>query len=140
MAGPAGPIVTGREEIRVLRADRDGVRLPGAGDVRAIVWPGMGARHRSLHYIRLGAGESTDRWRHPGEAVYYVLRGSGWFEDGETGEHHPVREGLIVHVGAGTPYRMVAEGGLTCVGGPCPPDPHLYRGVPLPGQKGGDRP
>jgi mannose-6-phosphate isomerase-like protein (cupin superfamily) len=61
--------------------------------------------------------------------VYYVLRGTGWFEDRTTGERHPVRAGLIVHVGRGTVYTMTAGDPLVCVGGPCPPDPSLYAGI-----------
>jgi quercetin dioxygenase-like cupin family protein len=116
------------DDIRVLRVDRDSVPLRGRGEMRAIVWPGMGARHRAMHFIRLPAGETSDRWQHPGEAVYYVLRGSGWFDDRTTGERHDVRAGLIVHVGPGTAYTMTAQDPLVCIGGPCPPDPALYAG------------
>ncbi len=118
------------DEIRVLRVDRDYVPLPRPGDVRAVVWPGMGARHRSMHYVSLAAGEAGAEWQHEGEAVYYVLSGSGWFEDRATGARHEVRAGLIVHVEAGTPYAMRAREPLVCVGGPCPPDPSLYAAVP----------
>ena len=126
MAGAAGPAVSGADEIRVLRVDRDYVALPGPGEVRAIVWPGMGARHRTMHYVRLAPGEASPEWRHPGEAVYYVLSGSGWFEDRTAGTRHEVIAGLIVHVASGTAYVMTARESLACVGGPCPPDPALY--------------
>jgi quercetin dioxygenase-like cupin family protein len=130
MAGAGRAAVSGVDEIRVLRVDRDYVPLPGRGAVRAIVWPGMGARHRSMHYVCLPAGGASDEWRHRGEAVYYVLSGSGWFEDRATGARHEVRAGLIAHVEAGTPYAMRAREPLVCVGGPCPPDPSLYAAVP----------
>ena len=115
-----------RDEIQVLRVDRDSIALHGRGEVRAIVWPGMGAQHRTMHSVRLAPGETSDEWRHPGEAVYYVLTGSGWFEDRTTGARSEVRAGLIVHVESGTAYAMTAREPLTCIGGPCPPDPALY--------------
>lgn len=118
--------MTRLREIQVLRSDRDGVAIPGPGDVRALVWPGMGARHRSLHRVRLRPGASTDLWCHPGEAVYYVLAGSGWFDGGPEDGRRPVRPGLMVHVGAALPYLIVARDELVCIGGPCPPDPALY--------------
>jgi quercetin dioxygenase-like cupin family protein len=122
------PVARIPDDIRVLRLDRDSVPLRGRGDLRAIVWPGMGARHRAMHSVRLPAGETSDRWQHPGEAVYYVLRGSGWFDDRTTGERHDIRAGLIVHIGPGTAYTMTAHEPLVCIGGPCPPDPALYSG------------
>ncbi len=141
MAGAAGAVVSSADEIQVLRVDRDYVPLRGRGEVRAIVWPGMGARHRTMHHVRLAPGETSEEWRHPGEAVYYVLSGSGWFEDRTAKARHEVRAGLIVHVDAGTGYAISAREALTCVGGPCPPDPALYAEVPVrrspaPGQGG----
>lgn len=133
MADARGALVTAPGEIQVLRVDRDFVPIRGRGEVRAVVWPGMGAQHRSMHYVRLALGETSHTWRHPGEAVYYVLDGSGWFEDHTAGGRHEVSEGLIVHVSAGTSYTMTAREALTCVGGPCPPDPALYAEVPMGG-------
>lgn len=78
----------------------------------------------------LPAGGTSDEWRHLGEAAYYVLSGSGWFEDRATGARHEVRAGLIAHVAAGTPYVMRAREPLVCVGGSCSPDPSLYAAVP----------
>jgi quercetin dioxygenase-like cupin family protein len=125
--------VTDPREVQVLRVDRDYVPIPGCAELRAVVWPGMGARHRSMHYMRLEPGETSRTWRHPGEAVYYVVLGSGWFEDRTTGQCHDIRAGLIVHVDADTPYAVAAREALTCVGGPCPPDRALYAEVPMGG-------
>ena len=122
--------MSGPRESQILRVDRDYVPIGGRGEVRAIVWPGMGARHRSMHSIRLSSGESSDEWRHPGEAVYYVVAGAGWFQDLAAGLRYAVRRGHIVHVSADTPYTMIADGFLACMGGPCPPDPALYAGIP----------
>lgn len=129
--------MTAPREVQVLRVDRDYVPIPGCEELRAVVWPGMGAQHRSMHYLHLKPGETSHTWRHPGEAVYYVVLGTGWFEDHHTGERHDVRAGLIVHVDAGTPYAVTARKALTCVGGPCPPDLAVYAGVPQGGA--GDR-
>ena len=137
MAGAGGAPVTAPKEIQVLRVDRDYVPIPGCGELRAIVWPGMGAQHRSMHYLHLAAGETSHTWRHPGEAVYYVVLGSGWFEDRSAGQRREVRAGLIVHLEAGTSYAVTAWDALICVGGPCPPDSSLYAGVPRSGT--GDR-
>ena len=120
-------------EIRVLRPETDGVPLPlveGPGLMQALVWPGMGARHRSMHRIALGRDGRTALLRHPrSEAVYYVVRGTGAVVDEALGERHPIREGMMFHVTAGTPYRLAADGrDLVCVGGPCPPDADLYYG------------
>ncbi len=131
MAGAGGAPVTAPREVQVLRMGTDDVPIPGCDELRAVVWPGMGAQHRSMHYLRLEPGETSHTWRHPGEAVYYVVRGAGWFEDRAEGQRHEVRAGLIVHVDAGTSYAVTAREALTCVGGPCPPDPSLYAGVPM---------
>ena len=117
---------------QVLRSNRDFVALPlvdGPGEARAVVWPGMGARHRSMHYIALGAGARTVPQRHPdSEAVYYVINGEGAIVDLDAGTTHAVHAGSVVFMTAGTRYRIAAAraGAMTCVGGPCPPDPALY--------------
>jgi quercetin dioxygenase-like cupin family protein len=116
---------------RVLRVDRDFVTLPlvdgPSGEARAIVWPGMGARHRSMHHIRLPAGAATVPQRHPSEAVYYVIGGTGTVEDLDAGASHALRAGAFAHITPNSRYRFVAGGAeLVCVGGPCPPDSTLY--------------
>ena len=126
--------------VQVLRADRDCVSLPlteDGGEARAVVWPGVGARHRSMHYIMLPAGGRTVPHRHRGsEAVYYVIRGEGAVEDLDTGSSHPVHAGSVALITPDNGYRIVAaaHGDLTCVGGPCPPDPALYAGASTEGR------
>jgi mannose-6-phosphate isomerase-like protein (cupin superfamily) len=116
--------------VRVVDA-AGGPRLPiveGEGEARAIVWPGMGARHRSLHRITLAEGARTTALRHPMEAVYYVVEGSASVVDAENGSRQGLVEGAMVHIGPDTPYRFEASAGVVeLVGGPCPPDPDLYR-------------
>jgi mannose-6-phosphate isomerase-like protein (cupin superfamily) len=117
---------------RVLRVDRDFVHLPivegTRGEARAVVWPGMGARHRSMHYVALPGGAATVALRHPSEAVYYVIRGHGTIIDLDTGASHPLRPGAFALITPDNGHRFTAATGseLVFVGGPCPPDPALY--------------
>lgn len=115
---------------QVLRVEPDGRPLAiieGGGDARAVVWPGMGARHRSMHYLALPAGARTRPLRHAhAEAVYYIIRGEGEMEDLDARSVHPVGPGAFVFVTVACRYRITARTALTCVGGPCPPDPTLY--------------
>lgn len=123
--------------IQVRRLHLDDVTLPltegGAGTVRALVWPGMGARHRTMHHVTLQAGARTVPHHHAAsEAVYYVLRGHGAVEDLNLDTQHVVGPGSFVLITPGTGYRIAAAADreLVCVGGPCPPDPRLYAAQP----------
>ena len=101
--------------------------VDGDGEARAVVWPGMGARARSLHHLWLGAGARTVALAHPCEAVYYVVDGAGSVTDANGGETQTLRVGSMFHVDPGTPY--VAEAGaagMELVGGPAPADPAQY--------------
>ena len=116
--------------VRVLSADDACPTLPiidGEGTARAVVWPGSGAQHRSMHLISLPAGGSTIPMRHEMEAVYYVVSGSGLVVDTDDGTENPLIEGSMVHVEPGTGYRLrAADTAMEVLGGPCPPDPALY--------------
>jgi mannose-6-phosphate isomerase-like protein (cupin superfamily) len=104
--------------------------VAGEGTARAVIWPGMGAKLRSMHRISLGGGSRTTPLTHPSDAVYYVIAGGGEAVDGETGDAGALVEGSMVHVDAGTPYELVAGAeGMELVGGPCPADPRLYEGA-----------
>jgi mannose-6-phosphate isomerase-like protein (cupin superfamily) len=115
-------------ELQVLDAE-SGPELPiveGAGSARAIVWPGTGARLRSMHRIRLEAGAGTVPLTHPSDAVYYVIAGAGSVEE-PGGDGRPLELGSMAHVDAGTTYRFRAgDAGLDLIGGPAPADPALY--------------
>jgi len=119
------------ESVQVLGADASCPELPivdGPGFARAVVWPGTGAEHRSMHRISLGGGGRTVALRHPMEAVYYVIQGEGAVLDPDQGSEQPVAEGAMVLVECNTAYLFRAgAGGLEVLGGPCPPDPALYR-------------
>jgi len=116
-------------EIRILDGSA-GPELPivrGEGVARAVIWPGIGARSRSLHRIWLAGGASTVELVHPSDAVYYVIEGDGWVSDGVGDERHEVRGGSMFHVDAGTAYSILAgDGGMQLVGGPAPADDRLY--------------
>jgi len=105
---------------------KDGV----SGKVTAAVWPGIGAKWRSMVSFILSAEASTVSLWHEGESVYYVWSGSGYVSGDDVGGELPLKEGSIVHVGGGTAYRFVAGvSGLEFIGGPCPPDPAWYTGL-----------
>jgi quercetin dioxygenase-like cupin family protein len=116
-AGPSCP------ELALVDGDGD-------GSARAVVWPGMGAKHRSLHRITLGAGARTVEQLHPMEAVYYVIGGSADAVDPSDGSRQELVPGSFVHIDPATRYAFEAgPAGAELVGGPCPPDPALYVGM-----------
>lgn len=117
--------------ITVVRLDRDALDLPlaaGGGHARALLWPGMGARERSLCYFDLPEGFASAELRHPHEAVYYVALGEGRVVDVESSTAHPVRAGQMIYVTPNQGYRL--GGPAVFVGGPCPPDPALFGEAP----------
>jgi quercetin dioxygenase-like cupin family protein len=101
----------------------------GDGSAHAVVWPGVDARLRSMHCLRLSAGASTIELSHPSDAVYYVVRGGGWVSEPTSGSasREVLREGSMFHVDAGTSYVIAAgEESIELVGGPSPADDSLY--------------
>jgi len=101
--------------------------VAGAGRAHAVVWPGMGARLRSIHRIDLQASARTIPMCHPSEAVYYVIEGSGEALEIGDGTAQPLRAGSMAHIDAGTTYAFAGgDHGMSLVGGPSPPDPALY--------------
>lgn len=99
----------------------------GGGVARALIWPGMGSRYRTFHHFLLYRDQRSVIHCHRGaEAVYYVIAGSGWVEDLDLQERQPVAAGQMFHITPGTRYRMVPKGSIELIGGPCPPDPHIY--------------
>jgi quercetin dioxygenase-like cupin family protein len=122
-----GPAATPR--VQVLDSDSGPpiAIVASGGSARAIVWPGMGGELRSLHRIELEPGGETVELEHPGEAVYYVVRGAGDALDGSDRSAKPLVEGAMAHVEAGTSYRFRAgDAGIELVGGPAPADSRLY--------------
>ena len=100
--------------------------IAARGRAWAVIWPGMGARSRSLHRVSLARSGATLWLRHPMEAVYYVLAGSGGVENA-AGARYALVEGSMVHVAPHGGYRFEAgDPGLEFIGGPCAVDPALY--------------
>jgi len=127
--------------IQVLSLRGSGLEVPiveGAeGSARAVIWPGTGAVARSIALITLPASSRTLRLEHPGEAVYYVSRGTGSVVGDQPIAEDALVEGSILHVAARTGYRVVADiDGLEFFGGPCPADPALYETHGLPDESG----
>ncbi len=132
-------------KVAIFRVDRDYILLPlteTAGEARAVVWPGVQARHRSMHYLVLPGGARTKPQRHAdSEAVYYVIRGEGKVDDLDDGSSHAVGPGSVIFITPRNGYRIAAASGseLVFIGGPCPPDPALYAGEPTRGAPIRDR-
>jgi mannose-6-phosphate isomerase-like protein (cupin superfamily) len=101
--------------------------VQGGGNSRVVIWPGDGAKYRSLQLLTLEPGAATIALRHPSDCVYYVISGSGAVHDITSGEQFAVSEGSMVHIDRGDEYTIAAgEQAMQLVGGPCPPDDALY--------------
>lgn len=97
----------------------------GAGEAYVVVGPHSGATYRTMAVVRLPAAAETVTLTHPGEAVWYVVRGAGVVRP-EQGEELELDEGAMVHVEPGAAYSLAAgDDGLEVLGGPAPPDPDL---------------
>lgn len=116
--------------VQVVRGSGNSVSLPlvaSGGEAVAVVWPGVGSQHRSLHRVLLHPDGYTVDLRHPSESVYYVRSGSATVVDADSGEQQSLVEGSMVHVDPSTAHRFEAgASGAEIVGGPCPPDPSIY--------------
>ena len=116
--------------VRVLESGNDCPELPiveHGGTARAIVWPGVGALHRSMHLVRLDGGGRTKPLSHPSDAVYHLCEGSATVTDPDRGESFEIGVGAMLHIDAATTYRIqAAADGALLIGGPCPPDPAMY--------------
>ena len=119
-----------KDRVQVVRGSAAPVPLPliaSGGEALAVVWPGVGSQHRSLHRFLLEPGGRTIDLQHPAESVYYVRAGSATVTDGDGGTRHALVEGSMVHVDPSTAHRFEAGAtGAEIVGGPCPPDPSIY--------------
>src|SRR5262245_26030330 len=93
--------------VTVLDSDDRCPRLPivkGDGKALAVVWPGVGAKMRSMCRIALESGSSTVQLSHPMEAVYYVIEGAGTVTDASAGAMRNIVEGSMIHIEPGTRY------------------------------------
>ena len=96
-----------QHRVRVFDARKRCPILPiveGEGTAWAVVWPGTGARSRSLHRISLSRHARTVELSHPMEAVYYVIEGTALAVDPKDNSRQELVEGSMVHIGSGTSY------------------------------------
>lgn len=101
--------------------------MESGGHAWAVVWPGVGAELRSVHHISLSSKGRTIALEHPMEAVYYVMEGSATAVDLDSNTSQELIEGSMVHIDAGTAYRLQAgPAGAEIIGGPCPADHRMY--------------
>lgn len=116
--------------VQVLTSDETCPELEivdAGGTARAVLWPGVGALHRSIHVLTLAEASATQVLCHPSDAVYYVSSGSAHVHDQSVGISTEVGVGSMFHVDAGTSYSVVSTSSDTVIiGGPCPPDESLY--------------
>ena len=97
------------------------------GRAWAVLWPGVGGNARSMSRISLAVGGRTVVLRHPMEAAYYVISGSGVAQESPEYAGNALVEGAMVHIEPDTPYIFTAaEEGMELLGGPCPADPALF--------------
>ena len=119
------------DEVRVLDSGEACPELTiveNGGKALAVVWPGVGALHRSMHMVRLDGDGRTKPLSHPSDAVYHLCEGSATAVNGDSGESFEIGVGAMLHIDAGTTYRIDAgPAGALLIGGPCPPDPALYQ-------------
>lgn len=119
------------DEVRVLDSSETCPELPiveNGGSALAVVWPGVGALHRSMHLVTLDGDGRTKPLNHPSDAVYHLCEGSATVTDPSSGESFEIGVGAMLHIDAGTTYRIDAgAAGALLIGGPCPPDPALYQ-------------
>ena len=118
------------DRVRILKDDDTCPDLPiveHGGSAWAVVWPGVGARLRSMHHISLEPGGRTVTLTHPMEAVYYVIAGKATVSDPNDASHQPLVPGSMAHIDPGTSYLFEAgSSGAEIIGGPCPVDPQMY--------------
>ena len=118
------------DRIRILHDDENCPELPivdRGGRAWAVVWPGLGARLRSIHHVSLRPHGRMAALEHPMEAVYYMMGGSGAAVDPGPGTRSELILGAMAHIGPDTPYVLEAgPEGAEIVGGPCPADFRMY--------------
>lgn len=101
--------------------------VEGAGEAHAILWPGNGARYRTVNIIELSGASRTIDLRHAHECVYYIARGGGAIRDLASDSVQELIEGSMIHIGPRDGYRLEAgAGGMRAIGGCVPVDPALY--------------
>ena len=123
-------MVTEPDRVRILHDDENCPELPiveRGGRAWAVVWPGLGARLRSIHHISLEPHGRMTELEHPMEAVYYMMDGSVTAIDTTLKRRNDLAVGAMAHIGPGTSYVFEAgPEGAEILGGPCPADFRMY--------------
>lgn len=122
------------QTVRVIDSAVNCPTLPiieGKGSARAVIWPGTGARYRTVHLLELAGGDRTIDFKHNSDAVYYVAKGRGEIVDLIKDRRLSIEEGSMVHIDGGDAYRFETEYGMKIIGGPCPADFSLYSNITL---------
>jgi quercetin dioxygenase-like cupin family protein len=130
--------------VRIISPDSWGPELPlidGAGSIREVIGPRIGAELRSFYRIDLADAAVLRPLRHPGEAVYYVISGEVSVESSCTAAT-VVPEGGLFHIRPYTDYTLTGAPAAELVGGPAPVDPSFgapASEVPVPENADGER-
>ena len=118
--------------IKILNPEKDYVLLPltkGEGYAKAIIWPGMGAKHGTMNYIYMKAGAENVPHVHPTqEDMFYVVQGSGVVVDCDQNIEYQFKKGDFVYIPPGVTHTVISHGpeDYISVGGPCPVDKNVY--------------
>lgn len=119
--------------VRVIDSNAACPELPlieGKGYAKVVLWPGNGAKFRSIQVLSFEGGDQTIELSHSTDCVYGVVRGEGMIVDLADSSTQQVSEGNMLHIDATDRYRLIAgQDGMVVVGGPCPPDPALYQSL-----------
>lgn len=101
--------------------------IDGRGSASVVLWPGNGARFRTMQLLKMEGGDRTIDLCHTQDSAYYIIAGSGLVRDLATGTAQDLVEGSILHIDHHDGYRFEAgPDGMHAVGGPVPADPALY--------------
>lgn len=118
---------------RVFSRDEPSLKAPMiSSDARFVVWPGVGADVANMNYVRMEPGERNRPHAHAvSEDTIVILSGRGTVDDLTNGTRHEFEAGDVIHVSAGIRHAVCADrgSGVESVGGPCPPDWAMLRGL-----------
>lgn len=121
--------------VRVFRVDEPSAKMPMiASDARLVVWPGVGAEDANMNYVRMQPGEeNVPHTHHDSEDTLFVLEGRGTIADVTNDRVLEFEAGQAIHVPAGIEHQVRGDRGveIVSVGGPCPADFNLLRGLGL---------
>lgn len=119
--------------IRTFHRDHPSLKLDLISkDARFVVWPGAGAWHANMNYVRLEDGEANVPHIHRlSEDTIFILEGAGTIFDYTNDMSLPFHAGCVVHVPVGVKHAVVADRGvgIVSVGGPAPADVPLLKAV-----------